>query len=591
MQVATRSPGPDGIAGRGIVGRIPLPAPTGSATLDGYLDTLGHGLVLIGRDGRVALCSATARRLLGLAPHAAVVGRPVRHLLGAARDGGPDDRRRLAVHLGPSLRRRAPLSLDVAVGANPLSLDLTPLSDGGWAVRIEDAARRAAARRAAARGSEDALTGLANRAAFAARLEEARRRLDGTGEGFAVLAIDLDRFKHVNDTLGHPVGDALLRKVGERLRSAVRDGDCVARLGGDEFAVLQGGIAGTAEAETLARRIVDLLGRAYVVDGHLVSVGASVGVSLSEADGAGAEELLRHADLALYRAKHDGRDRFNFFEPAMDARLRARREIEIDLRRALALRQFELHYQPQMNLVTDRLVGCEALIRWRHPTRGLVPPGEFIPLAEEIGLIVPVGEWVVRTACREAARWPGGLTVAVNLSPAQFKSRRLVDVVAGALAESGLAPGRLELEITEGVLLQESEANLATLHALRDLGLRISMDDFGTGYSSLNYLRSFPFDKIKIDRSFIADVSTKPDCTAIVRAIASLGTSFGMATVAEGVETRAQMERIRAEGCTDVQGYLIGRPVPAAEILRILDDEARGAALATLADDPSEPLR
>ena len=571
-------------AGPGGVAAASLPD---AAALSAYVESLRHGLILVGQDGRVALCSREAHRLLGIAVGIRVVGRPVLRLLGPPA-GGRDDRRRLAAHLRHALRGREPVSFDAALGPMPVSLDLSPLPDGGWSVAIEEAASRAAARRAAAGGSEDTLTGLANRAAFGRRLDEAHAGLSRTGTPFAVLAIDLDRFKHVNDTLGHELGDAVLRVVAQRLRAVVRDGDCAARLGGDEFAVLQVGVADAGEAEVLARRIVDLLGRAYVVQGHLVAIGASVGISLAGPDAVPPEHLLRHADLALYRAKADGRDTFRFFEPVMDERLRARRELELDLRKALALRQFELHFQPQMNLSTDRLVGCEALIRWRHPTRGMVSPAEFIPLAEETGLIVPIGEWVVRTACREAVLWPESLSVAVNLSPAQFKSRKLVEVVASALSSSGLAPRRLELEITEGVLLQENEANLATLHALRDLGLRISMDDFGTGYSSLNYLRSFPFDKIKIDRSFVADISTKPDCVAIIRAIASLGLSFGMTTVAEGVETADQMRRIRDEGCTDVQGYLISRPVPAPDILRLLD---RQGAAAHVLQPASEALR
>ena len=417
-----------------------------------------------------------------------------------------------------------------------------------------------------------------NRIRFQTRLNEARSRLERSGEGFAVLAVDLDRFKTVNDTLGHPIGDVLLQKVAERLQSAVRPTDTVARFGGDEFAVIQGNVSDVIGAETLAKRIVDLLGRAYIVDGHLINIGASVGVAIAPDDGTDPDVLLKNADLALYRAKTDGRDTFRFFTPEMDARMRARRSLELDLRKALALHEFELVYQPQMNLETNQLVACEALMRWNHPSRGLVSPADFIPLAEEIGLIVSIGEWVVRTACNEAANWPQELCVAVNLSPAQFKSKKLVQAVASALSSSGLAPSRLELEITEGVLLQENEANLTTLHALRGLGLRISMDDFGTGYSSLSYLRSFPFDKIKIDRSFVSGGKSQEESMAIVRAIASLGASFGMTTVAEGVETPEQMSRIRHEGCTDVQGYLISRPVLATAIRTLFSERATASA-------------
>ena len=459
-----------------------------------------------------------------------------------------------------------------------LVLEISPLSDTGWSVTVELSSARADRRQGGPDGALDSLTGLPNRTRYQARLGEARSRLERSGEGFAVLAVDLDRFKHVNDTLGHPIGDALLQKVAERLQSAVRPTDTVARFGGDEFAVLQSNVTDVVGAEVLAKRIVDLLGRAYIVEGHLINIGASVGIAIAPADGSNPDVLLKNADLALYRAKTDGRDTFRFFEAEMDARMQARRSLELDLRKALAMHEFELVYQPQMNLETDELVGCEALIRWNHPTRGLVSPADFIPLAEEIGLIVPIGEWVVRTACAEAARWPEGLSVAVNLSPAQFKSKKLVQAVASALAASGLAPGRLELEITEGVLLQENEANLATLHALRALGLRISMDDFGTGYSSLSYLRSFPFDKIKIDRSFISGGKANGDSMAIVRAIASLGASFGMTTVAEGVETPEQMSRIRQEGCTDVQGYFISRPISALDIRTLFATRASAFA-------------
>ncbi len=552
----------------------PRPGARPGSVAAAFLDGTPGGLVLIERDGRVALCSADARRSLGLGPE--VVGRPLRHLLAALGRGRAADRRVALMRLRGPLRRDEPVSLEITVGGVPLALDIAPLAGAGWSVAVETAADRAARLGGGPESGRDPLTGLPNRAHFGARLAEALARLDRRREGFAVLAVDLDRFKHVNDTLGHPIGDALLRKVAERLGTALRPTDAAARLGGDEFAVIQGGVSRAEDAATLARRIVDLLGRAYVVEGHLINVGASVGVALAPADGTDPAALVRNADLALYRAKLDGRGTFRFFEPEMGERVQARRRLEIDLRRAAAAQEFELVYQPQMNLETDRIVGCEALIRWRHPARGIVSPAEFIPLAEEIGLIVPIGEWVLRTACREAARWPGDLTVAVNLSPAQFRGGKLVATVASALAASGLDPRRLELEITEGLLLHDSDANIATLHALRDLGLRIAMDDFGTGYSSLSYLRSFPFDRIKIDRSFVSGGPDEGagDAMAIVRAVAGLGAALGIATVAEGVETPEQMDRIRREGCTDVQGYLISRPVPAAAIRHLFAEQA-----------------
>jgi diguanylate cyclase (GGDEF)-like protein len=534
------------------------------------LDVLHVGLLLVDRAGRVTLCTRQARRLLSL-PEQGADGVSIPHLVAAIKANAGGGWRETRAGLLRVLRREAASSFDLRIAGRSLECRVCPAPEAGWAVTIEDVSNRKAAESdAAERARLDPLTGLPNRLLLRERLEEALARYQRMGEGCALLAVDLDRFKAVNDTLGHPVGDALLNVVADRLRSTLRPTDTVARIGGDEFIILQAGIANPEDTQALARRIVDLVGRAYVVEGHLVSIGASVGVAFVPSDGLDAEKLLKNADLALYRAKTDGRGTFRFFEPEMDARMQRRRQLELDLRKALALREFHLHYQPQLNLESNQLVGCEALLRWKHPTRGMVPPLDFIPLAEEIGLIVPIGEWVVRQACRDAASWPDHMTIAVNLSPAQFKSERLVEMMASALAASGLPAHRLELEITEGVLLQDNDANLKTLHRLRALGIRVSMDDFGTGYSSLSYLRSFPFDKIKIDRSFVSDVSNRKDGDAIIRAIAGLGKSLGMTTVAEGVETADQMERIRAEGCTDIQGYHISRPVPATEIQALL---------------------
>ncbi len=452
-----------------------------------------------------------------------------------------------------------------------IQVELSPVAEEGWAVTLEDiSARKANEARADEVARLDPLTGLPNRLLLRERLTEALARLERTGEAFALLLVDLDRFKPVNDTLGHPVGDALLEKVADRLRSTVRPTDTVARVGGDEFVILQNGVREAADTQALARRLVDLIGRTYMVEGHLLTIGASVGAAFAPGDGTDSDKLLKNADLALYRAKLDGRGTYRFFEPEMDARMQARRKLELDMRQALARREFQLHYQPQMQLESDRITGCEALIRWRHPERGMISPLDFIPLAEEIGLIVPIGEWVIRQACRDAMTWPAHMSVAVNVSPAQFKSDRLVEMIISALATSGLPARRLEVEITEGVLLQQNEKTLQTLHRLRELGVRVSMDDFGTGYSSLSYLQSFPFDKIKIDRSFVKDLATKPDGEAIIRAVAGLGKSLGMTTVAEGVETPEQLQRIRLEGCTDVQGYLISKPVTADDLAAFL---------------------
>jgi diguanylate cyclase (GGDEF)-like protein len=411
----------------------------------------------------------------------------------------------------------------------------------------------------------DALTGLAMRASLhqrlAALLAEGRR----SNAAVAVLCIDLDKFKMVNDTLGHPVGDALLVKVAERLRTAARADDLVARLGGDEFVIVQANAPQPQAAEALAARLVDLIGRTYIAAGHMLTIGASVGIAIAPDDADDITTLLKHADLALYRAKADGRGLFRFFQSSMDAEMQSRRLLEMDLRRALALKEFEVFYQPQVDLTANTLIGFEALLRWRSPARGLVSPALFVPLAEEIGLIGQIGEWVLRTACREAAAWPSPVSIGVNISPMQFRGDKLVPTVIAALTASGLDPKRLELEITEGSLLDNTEAVLGILQELKALGVRISMDDFGTGYSSLSYLQKFPFDKIKIDQSFVRGANQGKDADAIIRAVAALGTSLGMTTIAEGVETQEQLERVRAGGCGSVQGYLTGRPLPAAE--------------------------
>ncbi|MGH6838834.1 MAG: bifunctional diguanylate cyclase/phosphodiesterase [Methylocella sp.] len=416
----------------------------------------------------------------------------------------------------------------------------------------------------------DALTGLPNRVLFHERLDEALLRVRRYAEILSVLCLDLDKFKNVNDTLGHPAGDKLLVAVAERLRTCLRDCDMAARFGGDEFAVLQLGLAGPNEAGALAERIVTLLSEPFDIEGQQALIGASVGIALAPADGETADQLLMGADIALYQAKEDGRRTFRFFEPGMDALLRARRTLELGLRSALGAGEFEVYYQPLVTLETGVICGFEALLRWHHPLRGLLAPAQFIPLAEETGLIVPIGEWVLHQACAEAVRWPDNLKVAVNLSPVQFKKGNFLQVVVATLESTGLPAARLELEITESVILEESKTNLATLHRLRALGVGIAMDDFGTGYSSLSYLRSFPFDKIKIDRSFIAELDKSGDCMAIVRAITNLGSSLGIPTTAEGAETEEQLASVREAGCTEMQGFLFSRPVPASEIAGML---------------------
>ncbi|HLZ06863.1 MAG TPA: EAL domain-containing protein [Bradyrhizobium sp.] len=426
--------------------------------------------------------------------------------------------------------------------------------------------RRKAEARIAYMAHHDGLTNLANRELFQERLKEVLE----SDKPVAVLCVDLDLFKNVNDSLGHPIGDRLLKLVAERLRAQARGNNLAARLGGDEFAIILATDVSPNEVSDFAARLIRVLSAAYDIDGNEVVIGASIGIALSPGDGRTSEELMRNADLALYRAKEDGGGVHRFFEREMDRQAQKRRDMELDLRRAFVNGEFELHYQPLVDVATDRISGFESLLRWRHPDKGMISPAEFIPVAEDIGLIVSIGEWVLREACSEAVKWPAGVKVAVNLSPVQFRSRNLVQVVVSALANSGLSPKRLELEITESLFLAETEANLAILHQLRELGVSISMDDFGTGYSSLSYLRSFPFDKIKIDRSFVKDLAKRSDCVAIVRAISGLGRSLNITTTAEGVETIDQLDWLRAEGCNQVQGFLFSAAKPASEIAQLL---------------------
>jgi diguanylate cyclase (GGDEF)-like protein len=439
----------------------------------------------------------------------------------------------------------------------------------GWLTTFEEVTeRRKAEERMVYLAQHDALTGLPNRVLFRDKLSEglafARR-----GYGLALLCLDLDRFKGVNDTLGHPVGDTLLQMVARRLSAAARDTDTVARLGGDEFAIVQRTISRPSDATTFASRLLDLLAEPFDVDGHRIVLTTSIGIALSPQDSVDADQLLRGADLALYRAKADGRGVYRLFQAEMDRQMQMRRLLELDLRQALQENQLELFYQPQVDMSSRCVTAVEALLRWHHPERGSVSPADFIPLAEEIGLIVPIGAWALRTACTMVASWPGTLRVAVNISAAQLTGQDLVAEVKKALRDSSLPADRLELEITESVMLNDTIATLATLHRLRDLGVRIALDDFGTGYSSLSYLRRFPFDRIKIDQSFVREMSSQPDSGAIVRAIAGLSRELGMATTAEGVETLDQLDLLVAAGCNDIQGFLFSRAVPAASIAEV----------------------
>ena len=444
------------------------------------------------------------------------------------------------------------------------------LLDANQKLKLEIANREESQARSQYLAYHDSLTGLGNRLLFKEQLEEALRDVSVTPYPLAVLFLDLDGFKAVNDTLGHSIGDLLLKSVATKIRDILQRTDRIARLGGDEFAILQISAPQPSSSIELAEKIIEIVGQPCNIDGHDVTVGASVGIAIAHPGDTNTESFLKSADLAMYSAKSEGRGIYRIFNPEMDAIVQARRVLECDIRTALVHNGFKLFYQPLVNLQTKKVTAFEALMRWEHPERGLVPPSEFIPVAEEMGLIVQLGEWALRQACAEAMEWPDEIRVSVNLSPLQFSKGNLVSTVISALASSGLPASRLELEITESVLLEKSERNITVLNQLRDLGVRISMDDFGTGYSSIGYLRSFPFDKIKIDQTFVRDLLVDEGSLAIVRAIAGLGVSFGMITTAEGVETEEQMQCLNLEGCTEVQGYLYSKPVPADEIVGLL---------------------
>jgi diguanylate cyclase (GGDEF)-like protein/PAS domain S-box-containing protein len=444
--------------------------------------------------------------------------------------------------------------------------------------------RTRAEARLAFMAQHDDLTGLPNRNLLRQQMDDVLLRTRRSAEKVAVLVLGLDNFKAVNDTLGHGIGDKLLRGVGKRLRSMLREEDTLARLNSDEFAIVQSGVTRPEDAVFLARRLLEAISDPFLLDEHSVVIGASIGIAMSPGDGEESEKLLKNADLALSRAKNDSRGTFSFFEAGMDARAQARRKIETELREAIHNDALLPYYQPLVDLSTGRITGFEALVRWPHPERGMISPAEFIPVAEETGLISAVGGLMLRRACADAAQWPDDIRVAVNLSPLQFRLGNLLSLVMETLKQTGLPARRLELEITETLLLEKSSEVLATLHALRSLGVRISMDDFGTGYSSLSYLRSFPFDKIKIDQSFVRDLASNPDAQAIVRSIISLGKGLGVTITAEGVETEAELSCLRSEGCHEGQGFLFSRARPQSEIVSLLnaqrgDDPAADAVM------------
>jgi diguanylate cyclase (GGDEF)-like protein len=554
----------------------------GHQQFDAVLANIVQGVCLFDGSQRLLAWNRRFTEIYGLPPETASVGVTLkeivetRHAAGSGPDMSPSD---YVDWCCQTASGGQPSGKVVALqNGQVVAINLTPMPGGGWVATHEDITERqqAEAGRKQAEASvlfmarHDALTGLANRVLFNERLDQAIE-MAVQGIGCALLCLDLDHFKLINDTRGHQVGDGLLQATAGRLQACVREMDTVARLGGDEFAIVQLDVAGAYDADLLAQRILTAFRAPFDIDGHQIMVGTSVGVAIPPGDGATAEKLFNNADIALYLAKSEGRGTVRFFEPEMDARIHARRSLELDLDGAIARNEFEIYYQPLVNLATGRVSEFEALLRWHHPARGLISPADFIPLAEETGRIVEIGEWVLRTACFEAENWPADIKVAVNLSAIQFTAGNPVDAVKAALAASGLRPDRLEVEITETTLLRDTVGTLAALHHLRSMGIAVALDDFGTGYSSLGYLRSFPFDKIKIDQSFVRDLAHNAKAMSIVRAVTGLGRSLNMTTTAEGVETLEQLERLWDEGCTEVQGYFFSHPKPASEVPSLIE--------------------
>jgi diguanylate cyclase (GGDEF)-like protein len=546
------------------------------------VNNIPQGLVLYDASARIVICNQPYIEMFGLSPDVAKQGCTMRELIEHRKETGSFDGD-VEAFCGAIIRNvslgKATRQLSEAPGGRAIEIVNKPLKAGGWVATIEDITeRKRAEERIAHLAHYDALTDLPNRVLFRDKLERALREIR-PGERLAVLYIDIDEFKSVNDALGHAIGDELLETVAGRLRGCLGAADVAARLGGDEFAVIQTGVGGRAATIRLVEAIHGAIRQPFECAGHLITTDASIGIATAPEDGLTLDQLLRNADLALYGAKGDGRHTHRFFEPGMDARAQARRTLETELRQAIADGAFEVYYQPLVDLRDGAIGGCEALLRWRHPRRGMISPAEFIPVAEETGLINQLGQLVLNAACMEAAAWPDNTRVAVNVSPVQFRSQTLALNVAAALAASGLSAARLELEITEAVLIRDDETALATMHQLRGLGVRIALDDFGTGYSSLSYLQRFPFDKIKIDRSFIKSIADEGASSAIVRAVVNIAAASNMTTTAEGVEQEWQRELLRELGCTEMQGYLFSPAIPAAEIRRMLmSHQGRGAA-------------
>jgi diguanylate cyclase (GGDEF)-like protein len=541
--------------------------------LDTAVNNMTQGLLLYDSDARIVLCNKRYLELYNLSPDVAKPGCHFRDLIAYRKRSGSfqgDVDQFCSAVLNNVAQKRTTHSIVETSDGRSVQIVNQPLENGGWVATQEDITeRRRAEQQIAHLAHYDALTDLPNRVLFRELLERALDKAK-RGEQLAVLYIDLDEFKSVNDSLGHPVGDELLKTAASRLRNCVRETDFVARLGGDEFAIVQTGINQPSDVMELVKRIYQSIREPSDCLGHQVTTDASIGIALAPNDGTDLNQLLKSADLAMYGAKEDGRRTYRFFEPEMDARVKSRRTLELDIRQAIATGGFELQYQPIVNFLHNEIVGCEALLHWNHPVRGMISPTEFIPIAEETGLICQLGDWALATACTEAANWPSSIKLAVKVSPVQFRSHAFSLKVANLLATTGLPANRLELEITEAVLIRDDETALTMLRHLRDVGVRIALDDFGTGYSSLSYLQRFPFDKIKIDRCFINDITEAEGSSSIVQAVINIARARNMTTTAEGVETEQQREILLSFGCTEMQGDLFSRARPVSEIRMLL---------------------
>jgi diguanylate cyclase (GGDEF)-like protein len=548
------------------------------------LNNMSHGLCMLDEQNRLQVWNERFLELLHLKDMPVRVGMPATHLLRHSIRAGNHRTKSikkvftdLAQGLAQDRFDQVQTSPD---GDRTIAVSRRIMSGGGSVVILEDVTEsKRAQERITHLAKYDDLTGLANRNQFRERINGMLAAMHKRKNHVAIHLIDLDRFKTINDTLGHPIGDKLLKEVASRLKTVIRPGDMITRFGGDEFVVLQIGTERYQDAKWLAERLARTLKDPFDIDGHRIDIGASIGIAMAPMDGVDADQLLKKADMALYAAKNGGGGDHRFFALEMEEAAQERRALELDLREALTSEQFDLYFQPLVDLRSGRVTTCEALMRWRHPRRGMVPPSIFIPIAEETGLIITLGEWALQRACYEAAKWPKSVKVAVNLSPVQFRDRGLALQVVSALAKSGLPAQRLELEVTERLLLEDSDGTLTVMEQLKNLGVSISLDDFGTGYSSLNYLRKFPFQKIKIDQSFIAGLGEERDAQAIIGAVAGLGASLDKTVVAEGIETEEQLKQVKMHGCHEGQGHFFGEPMPADVIQARLEASTSVAQL------------